>query len=104
MPKPILNLADVEFRKVGHGTNVPGAENAPEKFSAQVGDIGRRIGAQKLGYNLTVVPSGKRYAFAYPASPATAVGWNLCNLSDTVTEIVVGLPSESSTSAGASRA
>ena len=60
MPKPILNLADVEFRKVGYGTNVPGAEHAPERFSAQVGDIGPRIGAQKLGYNLTVVPPGKR--------------------------------------------
>ena len=60
MPKPILNIADVEFRKVGHGTNFPGAEDAPEKFSAQIGDIARRIGAQKLGYNLTVVPPGKR--------------------------------------------
>jgi len=26
---PILNIADVEFRKVGHGTNFPGAEDAP---------------------------------------------------------------------------
>ncbi len=60
MPKPILNVADVEFRKVGHGSGVPGAENAPEKFQAQIGDIGRRLGAQKLGYNLTVVPPGKR--------------------------------------------
>jgi len=60
MPKPILNIADVEFRKVGHGSNFPGAEKAPEKFSAQVGDIGRRLGAQKLGCNLTVVPPGKR--------------------------------------------
>jgi len=60
MPKPILNIADVEFRKVGHGTTFPGAENAPEKFFAQVGDIGRRLGAQKLGYNLTVVSPGKR--------------------------------------------
>lgn len=60
MPKPILNIADVQFRKVGHGTNFPGAQNAPERFEAQVGDIGRRLGAQKLGYNLTVVPAGKR--------------------------------------------
>ena len=60
MAKPILNVADVEFRKVGHGVNMPGAENAPEKFEARVGDIGRRLGAQKLGYNLTVVPAGKR--------------------------------------------
>jgi len=58
MPKPILNIADVEFRKIGHGA--PGAEHAPEKFSARIGDIGRRIGAQKLGCNLTVVPPGKR--------------------------------------------
>lgn len=60
MPKPILNIADVEFRNIGHGAEMPGAGNAPEKFSAQMGDIGRRIGAQKLGYNLTVVPPGKR--------------------------------------------
>jgi uncharacterized cupin superfamily protein len=60
MPKPILNLADVEFRKVGYGANFPGATDAPEKFEAQLGDIGRRLGAQKLGYNLTVVPPGKR--------------------------------------------
>jgi uncharacterized cupin superfamily protein len=59
MPKPILNIADVEFRKVGHGANMPGG-NAPEKFSAQLGEIGRKIGAQKLGYNLTIVPAGKR--------------------------------------------
>jgi uncharacterized cupin superfamily protein len=29
-------------------------------FEARLGDIGRRLGAQKLGYNLTVVPPGKR--------------------------------------------
>jgi uncharacterized cupin superfamily protein len=60
MPKPILNIADVEFRKMGHGVNFPGAENAPEQFASQMGDIGRRLGAQKLGYNITVVPPGKR--------------------------------------------
>jgi hypothetical protein len=50
----------LNFRKVGHGSNFPGAEKTPEKFSAQVGDVGRRLGAQKLGCNLTVVPPGKR--------------------------------------------
>jgi len=60
MARPIINIADLEMRKVGHGTNFPGASNAPEKFQAQIGDIGRKIGAQKLGYNLTVVPAGKR--------------------------------------------
>lgn len=60
MAKPIVNLSAVEFRNVGSGTTYPGAGEAPEKFQAHVGDLGRRIGAQKLGYNLTVVPAGKR--------------------------------------------
>ena len=60
MTRPIINIADLEFRKLGHGASQPGAADAPEKFEAQLGDIGRRIGAQKLGYNLTVVPPGKR--------------------------------------------
>ncbi len=60
MSKPVLNLAEVEFRNVGHGSNFPGATDAPEKFQARIGDLGRRLGAQKLGYNLTVVPAGKR--------------------------------------------
>jgi uncharacterized cupin superfamily protein len=60
MSRPIINIADLEFRNFGHGVDHPGASNAPEKFQAQIGDIGRRIGAQKLGYNLTVVPAGKR--------------------------------------------
>jgi uncharacterized cupin superfamily protein len=64
MSKAILNIAEVQFRKVGHGTNFPGAGAAPEKFQASIGDIGRRLGAQKLGYNLTVVPPG-RCAFPF---------------------------------------
>lgn len=60
MPKPILNLADVELRKIGHDAGSPRGRNVPEKFQAELGDIGRRIGAKKLGYNLTVVPAGHR--------------------------------------------
>ncbi len=60
MPKPILNIADVDFRKVGTRREHARRRTCPEKFSARVGDIGRRLGAQKLGYNLTVVPAGKR--------------------------------------------
>jgi uncharacterized cupin superfamily protein len=60
MPKPILNVADVELRKMGHGAAQPGSNSVPEKFQAHIGDIGRRIGAKKLGYNLTVVPPGHR--------------------------------------------
>jgi len=60
MTHPIINIASLEFRQFGHGVSYPGAENAPEKFEARIGDVGRRIGAEKLGYNLTVVPAGKR--------------------------------------------
>ena len=60
MPKQILNMADVELRKIGHGADALGSMNAPEKFQAQLGEIGRRVGARKLGYNLTVVPPGHR--------------------------------------------
>ncbi|MFM9847680.1 MAG: cupin domain-containing protein [Hyphomicrobiaceae bacterium] len=49
MPKPILNLADVEFDDVeDHGF-----------YTSRRAAIGRHIGAQQLGYNLTVLPPGK---------------------------------------------
>jgi uncharacterized cupin superfamily protein len=61
MARPIINIAELEFRDWGHGASAPpGAGVAPEQFQAKLGAIGMRIGAQKLGYNLTVVPPGKR--------------------------------------------
>ncbi len=36
----------------------------PEGYGADVADVGRRIGARKLGYNVTVIDPGKA---AYPA-------------------------------------
>jgi uncharacterized cupin superfamily protein len=50
MPSPILNIADLEYRETSHG----------ERYAARLGAIGPRIGAQKLGYNVTVLPPGKR--------------------------------------------
>jgi len=50
MKPPILNIADLEFRPWGHG----------DRFEARIGAIGQRLGAQKLGYNVTEVPPGKR--------------------------------------------
>jgi uncharacterized cupin superfamily protein len=50
MTRCILNVADVEYRDWGHG----------ERFAAKLGAVGQRVGAQKLGYNVTVVPPGKR--------------------------------------------
>ena len=48
--KPILNIAELELTDQRHD----------ERFGCRMGPIGARIGAQKLGYNLTVVPPGKR--------------------------------------------
>lgn len=57
-PVPIINLADLEIRSVG-------AERAPhgdgaDKYDIRWAEIASRIGARKLGYNLTVVAPGKR--------------------------------------------
>jgi len=49
--KPVVNLDEVEFsRTVKQG----------EKFEARLAPIGPRVGAKLLGYNVTVVPAGKR--------------------------------------------
>ena len=48
--KNIVNLEQLEYRPIGNGG----------KFEAKMGAIGARIGAQKLGYNVTVVPPGTR--------------------------------------------
>lgn len=47
--KPVINLAELEFREQQHGT----------RFAARHGAIARHIGARQLGYRLTVVPPGK---------------------------------------------
>jgi uncharacterized cupin superfamily protein len=49
MAKPILNLDDVVFDDV--------EENG--LYTSSRGTIGARIGARRLGYNLTVLPPGK---------------------------------------------
>jgi len=60
MPRPILNIDDVEFHSWGHNAGWPAGVNAKEDFQAKLGDVGRRLGAQKLGYNVTVIPPKKR--------------------------------------------
>jgi len=63
MTRPILNLSEVELQPWGKGVAVPGAGEAPDKYQARVGHIAPKLGAKKLGYNLTVIPPGKS---AYP--------------------------------------
>ncbi len=57
MTKPILNIDDVVLERWPAGASLPTA--ATERYDARMGFIGPRIGAQKLGYNITAVPPGK---------------------------------------------
>lgn len=50
MTKQIININDIEYMAWGHG----------DRFEAQLGDLSSRIGAKKLGYNITVLAPGKR--------------------------------------------
>src|SRR4051794_32934698 len=56
--KPILNISEVDLqpRPAAFAAKGPAAE----RFDGRSGLISARLGAQKLGYNLTSVPPGKR--------------------------------------------
>lgn len=58
MTIPILNIADVDLQPRPAAFAPTGS--AADRYDARMGFIGSRIGAQKLGYNLTAVPAGKR--------------------------------------------
>lgn len=50
MPRHILNIDELEYFPMGHG----------ERFASRVALIAPKVGAQKLGYNVTIIPPGKR--------------------------------------------
>jgi uncharacterized cupin superfamily protein len=58
MTTPIINISDVELRARPPTFSPTGS--AAERFDASMGAIGARIGARKLGYNITAVAPGKR--------------------------------------------
>lgn len=58
MNRPILNIAEVELKARPPAFAATGA--AAERFDARMGAIASKLGAQKLGYNVTAVPPGKR--------------------------------------------
>lgn len=45
----IININDIEYRAWEHG----------DRFKAKLGAVSSRIGAKKLGYNITVLAPGK---------------------------------------------
>jgi uncharacterized cupin superfamily protein len=55
----IINIDEIEYRPWGRGVRIPGAGEAAERYEARIGTIGERVGAKKLGYNITVLPPGK---------------------------------------------
>jgi uncharacterized cupin superfamily protein len=62
MAGPIINLDQLEFAR--WTSRFSHQQPPPEGYGADVADIGRKIGARKLGYNLTVLDAGKA---AFPA-------------------------------------
>jgi uncharacterized cupin superfamily protein len=59
MTSPILNLDALDLQPWGQGVSIPGAGQANDRYQARIGFVSRQLGAQKLGYNLTVLPPGK---------------------------------------------
>jgi uncharacterized cupin superfamily protein len=58
MVQRIINMAEIELPPRPAAYAAPGG--AAERFDGRNGSVGTRIGAQKLGYNITAVPPGRR--------------------------------------------
>lgn len=58
MKKSIVNLHDIEL--MPRHPSFAATGDAAERFDAKMGMVAQAIGAQKLGYNITSVPPGKR--------------------------------------------
>ena len=58
MRRNIINIAEIELQPRPPQFAPTGP--AAERYEARMGMVGSRLGAQKLGYNITAVPPGKR--------------------------------------------
>lgn len=56
-PHPILNIHDVELQP--RPPQFAATGDAASRFDARMAPLGMRLGARKLGYNVTAVPPGK---------------------------------------------
>lgn len=57
MPQPVINLDDLEFKPRPEGMRPPGP--LADQFEHRMAQVSSRIGARKLGFNVTAVPPGK---------------------------------------------
>jgi uncharacterized cupin superfamily protein len=60
--KPIVNVDEIELQPRPAALRATGP--AAERYEARMAPVSQRLGAQKLGYNVTALPPGKR---AFPA-------------------------------------
>jgi len=58
MTHPIINLDQIQLAPCPPHNTAPG--DAAQRFDGRTGQVAARIGARKLGYNITAVPPGKR--------------------------------------------
>ena len=58
MTRPVINLDEIELKSRPAAYAATG--DAANRYDATMGQIGRRIGAKQLGYNVTAIPPGKR--------------------------------------------
>jgi uncharacterized cupin superfamily protein len=63
MTRPIINLDELEYDRWNKGYP-PDQQPPQERYGADKAEVGKKIGARKLGYNVTVIDPGKA---AYPA-------------------------------------
>ncbi|TAN08307.1 MAG: cupin domain-containing protein [Rhodanobacteraceae bacterium] len=59
----ILNIADAQYNDLAESSRRMGTEMPAERFGGRRAELGRVLGARKLGYNVTAIAPGKR---AYP--------------------------------------
>ncbi|HWG65843.1 MAG TPA: cupin, partial [Rhodanobacteraceae bacterium] len=60
---PVLNITDASYTDLAENSRRMGAEMPSERYGGKRAELGRVMGARKLGYNLTAIAPGKR---AYP--------------------------------------
>lgn len=59
MTVPILNIADVELMDLAERARQRGTQLPGTRFGGRIGSIGPKVGARRLGYNLTIIDPGK---------------------------------------------
>ena len=60
MPAPVLNIADAKYFDLAEMSRSKGSALPEERFGGRMAPLAPALGAKKLGYNVTVVPPGKR--------------------------------------------